>query len=183
VYIEPDRKADPNNQEHVDYLNKPQNRIKTFFSYGENLNHPDMTFNKGYKDAQGIWQTETKPTTVVKHMEAVFGKSFDPTKPAINVGTRDDPIYYPREYLRILPYQIYKRLLPESLVAGMLNMATHLPDRSRQLVEVEGMNSLGLNPTQTQQSLVSINQATSRTWSLTYLYFSPDALSYSSSLP
>jgi eukaryotic translation initiation factor 2C len=183
VYIEPDRKVDPNNQEHVDHLNKPQNRIKTFFGYGEKLNHPDMTFKKGYKDAQGVWQTETKPTTVEKHMEAVFGKSFDPTQPAINVGTKDDPIYYPREYLRILPYQIYKRLLPDSLVPEMLNSATHLPARSRQLVEVEGMNSLGLDPTQTEQPLVSINQATSRTCPLTHLYSSPDALSYSLSPP
>jgi eukaryotic translation initiation factor 2C len=116
-------------------------------------------------------------------MEAVFGKSFDPTQPAINVGTKDDPIYYPREYLRILPYQIYKRLLPDSLVPEMLNSATHLPNRSRQLVEVEGMNSLGLDPTQTEQPLVSINQATSRKCPPTHLYSSPDALSYSSSPP
>jgi eukaryotic translation initiation factor 2C len=57
---------------------------------------------------------------VVDHLKEVYGKKFDAKKPAINVGTKKVPIYYPRVYLRIMPYQDYKRLLPANLVNKML---------------------------------------------------------------
>jgi hypothetical protein len=57
-------------------------------------------------------------------MSSTFGQPFNPKLKAINVGTNEDPIYYPREYLRIMPCQIYKRLLPDTLVDGMLGRAT-----------------------------------------------------------
>jgi eukaryotic translation initiation factor 2C len=81
-------------------------------------------------------------------MKAVFGKEFNDKKAAINVGTAADPIYYPAEYLRIMPYQIYKRMLPDSLVESMLEQASHIPTQSRRLVEVKAMQSLGLDPKQ-----------------------------------
>lgn len=155
VYIEPDRLPNASDQEHVDHLNKPQNRIKTFFGLGPLLSAKEMSFQKTWKNDQGQWVTDPKRTRVVDHMKAIFGQGFDEKLESINVGTEADPVHYPREYLRIMPYQIYKRLLPESLVEGMLNNATHLPKESRRLVEIEGMASLGLDPTQNQQELVS----------------------------
>jgi eukaryotic translation initiation factor 2C len=157
LYIEPDRKAaeDQVEQDRVDNLNKPQNRIKKFFDFGPLFTDKSMSFAKGSLNDQGQWVQATTRTRVIDHMKAVFGKEFNDKKAAINVGTAADPIYYPAEYLRIMPYQIYKRMLPDSLVESMLEQASHIPTQSRRLVEIEAMQCLGLDPKQGAQEFVS----------------------------
>jgi eukaryotic translation initiation factor 2C len=172
VYIVPNRQADLANQEQVDHLNKPMNRIKTFFAQGPPLKDKSMTFPKTYRNSQGQLAQEQKRTHVVDHMKEVFGKPFNSTLKAINVGTAADPVYYPGEYLEIMPYQIYKRLLPGHLVESMLKQAANLPTQSRRLVEIEGMKSLGLDPARIEtdeQEMVSRTSIITGTRTLTFV--------------
>jgi eukaryotic translation initiation factor 2C len=146
VYVEHDRLSGSSSQDQVDRLNKPQNRVKTIFGFGEKFNDPSMEF-PNTKDPKN-------PTRIEKHLMKVFKINFNRNLEAINVGNEKDPVYYPREYLRILPYQIYKRLLPERLIDDMLRLAAHVPETSRRLIEIEGMKSLGLEPSREEQQLV-----------------------------
>jgi hypothetical protein len=54
-----------------------------------------------------------------------------------------------------MPYRIHKQLLPDTVVEDMHTQATHLPEQSRRLIEVEAMNFLGIDPAQSLQVPVS----------------------------
>lgn len=147
VYIEYERLPNKDNQDQINRLNKPQNRVKSVFELGGKFSDPSMNF---------LDSTDpNKHMRVEKHLRNVFGKNFNNDLAAINVGNEREPVYYPREYLRILPYQIYKKLLPEELIDNMLKLAAHVPDTSRRLIEVEGMKSLGILHPNGEQPLVS----------------------------
>ena len=57
--------------------------------------------------------------------------------PAINCGTDDRPMWYLPEKLQILPYQLYKRKVPDGLTSDMLLVVCNHPDVSRALIEHE----------------------------------------------
>jgi eukaryotic translation initiation factor 2C len=78
-----------------------------------------------------------------------------PFLPAINCGTDDQPLWYPPEKLKILPHQLYKRQVPDALMAGMLQVASHHPRTTRALIELEGLRKLGLEPGAGLQPFVS----------------------------
>lgn len=67
-----------------------------------------------------------------------------PDLAAINCGTKMNPIWYPPEVLQILPYQIYKRKVPDALTKSMLEVACHHPTTTRALIEHEGLRKLGV---------------------------------------
>jgi eukaryotic translation initiation factor 2C len=71
---------------------------------------------------------------------------MNPNMPAINCGTDEFPMWYLPETLQILPYQIYKRRVPDALTADMLEIANHHPEETRALLEHEGLRMLGLIP-------------------------------------
>ncbi|KAH3913322.1 hypothetical protein HBH56_101590 [Parastagonospora nodorum] len=154
LYIEPDRTAtDDPDDKHTDHLNKPQNRIKSFCGLGPVFTDSQMSFHKNKKDDQGNWVQDENKTRVIDHLQKTFAKPFKKDGYAINVGTAADTVYYPAEYLRIMPYQIYRQLLPDTVVEDMLTQATHLPEQSRRLIEVEAMHLLGLDPAKSLQNL------------------------------
>jgi eukaryotic translation initiation factor 2C len=78
--------------------------------------------------------------------------------PAINCGTDDRPLWYPPEKLKILPHQLYKRQVPDTLMASMLEVASHHPRTTRALIELEGLRKLGLEPGAGLQPFVSVSQ-------------------------
>lgn len=86
----------------------------------------------------------------------MFGKTIDPTKRAVNVGKKDEPIWYPQEFLRIVPFQVYTKQVPENLTAAMVKEACRDPAESRMLIEMEGLRSLGFVPGKTSSSFVSL---------------------------
>lgn len=94
----------------------------------------------------GQLQQATGPTHVVDHMKDVFGTShpFDTKLKAVNVGSDEDPVWYPQEHLRIPPYQQYNNLLPDQLVEFMLKVACKTPKEVRARIEVEGLRGLGV---------------------------------------
>jgi eukaryotic translation initiation factor 2C len=67
-----------------------------------------------------------------------------PSMPAINVGTSIKPTWIAPELLHILPYQLYKRPVPDHLTHYMLNEACKHPRDSRSLIENEGLKQLGI---------------------------------------
>ncbi|KAF1849518.1 Piwi-domain-containing protein [Cucurbitaria berberidis CBS 394.84] len=149
VYIVPDRQSvkDPDDQKRVDNLNMPQNRIKTIKAFGKpigNRMEPRLSFPKWIKVGNQLQQNGE--VHVVDHMKAVFGQAhkFDEKLKAVNVGTDDDPIWYPQEFLRILPYQLYNNLLPDKLVDSMLESACKTPPEVRARIEAEGLKGLGV---------------------------------------
>jgi eukaryotic translation initiation factor 2C len=66
-------------------------------------------------------------------------------RPAINVGSDDDPVWYAQEALRILPYQIYTRPVPHDLTGSMVDKAAHHPAQSQWLIENEGLRCMGFD--------------------------------------
>lgn len=73
----------------------------------------------------------------------------------MNVGTWDQPVWFAPEHLRILPYQIYKRPVPDHLTRGMLDVACQPPERSKALIQMEGLKNLGVDVATGLVSLVS----------------------------
>lgn len=147
LYIVHDRKntGGREDQERIARLNQPQNRIKRFCELGPELSNKNMTFKKFVKTGNGELVESSESIHVTKHLHETFGKTFKEYLKAVNVGTPGNPVYYPREYLRILPNQIYKRLLPDNLVSEMLDHASHPPGNSSKMIEVEGIRSFGLD--------------------------------------
>jgi len=150
VYIIPERLAvtDPEEQIRVDNLNRPQNRIKTVKAFGGDIgNRSDnaLKFRKWFNNG-GQLQQANEDTHVVDHMKSVFGHAhrFDENLKAVNVGSDDEPVWYPQEFLRILPYQLYNNLLPDTLIDSMLRLACQTPDNVRARIEAEGLKGLGI---------------------------------------
>jgi hypothetical protein len=56
-----------------------------------------------------------------------------------------------QEQLLILPWQIYRRPVPEKFTSGMVKEAAKGPDASRALIEKEGLFNLGFD----QQSVTN----------------------------
>ncbi|CAO2651958.1 Nn.00g002410.m01.CDS01 [Neocucurbitaria sp. VM-36] len=85
--------------------------------------------------------------TVQDHFQRTYNITLrHPYLPAINCGTEKKPLWYPPEVLGILPYQIYRRKVPDSLTKGMLEIACRPPQDTRVLIEHEGLRKLGLSP-------------------------------------
>jgi eukaryotic translation initiation factor 2C len=71
------------------------------------------------------------------------------------VGTDHDPIWFAQEQLRILPYQVYTRPVPERLAGSMVNEAAKTPAHGRAFIEKEGLSALGFTTNQTNDAVVS----------------------------
>lgn len=62
-----------------------------------------------------------------------------------NVGTDADPVWYAQEHLRIAPYQIYTRTVPDHLTASMVEQAALGPQVAQHLIEQEGLAHIGFS--------------------------------------
>jgi eukaryotic translation initiation factor 2C len=63
--------------------------------------------------------------------------------PAVNVGSRQNPVWYAQEFLRIAHYQPYTRPVPDSYAASMVDQACRDPRVSRAYIEREDLGSIG----------------------------------------
>ena len=88
-----------------------------------------------------------------------YRKPFDSNLPAVNVGKKERPIWYPQEFLRIVPYQIYTDEVPHHLTAHMVNEACRDPAQSRNLIETEGLRSLGFVSGRDSSSFVGVQSS------------------------
>jgi hypothetical protein len=74
--------------------------------------------------------TQTLTHTAYKHR---YGKETQ-AQPGINLGTAQNTAWFAASKLRILPYQIYRRPVPDHLTDGMLKNAAKTPAESETLV-------------------------------------------------
>ena len=150
VYVEYQHKEDK--------LNHPGARIKkvTAIGDGAGTNIGALEFHKKVKDDQGRWipdnnhpsgwRTETQPTRVVAHLKEVFsGVNINTNLEAVNVGSTAEPVWYAQELLRIVPYQLYTRPVPDHLTGDMVKNAAYTPAQSRWLIQNEGLRHLGFS--------------------------------------
>ncbi|KAF2710115.1 Piwi-domain-containing protein [Pleomassaria siparia CBS 279.74] len=128
--------ADKVMRERTVFLNTLHKRVKSVFSFGKPIR--DLSFFDRSRDPPGN-------TRVIDHMLRVFGKRPNPALKAVNVGDKDNEIWLPQEFLRILPYQLYRKIVPEKLTDKMLKSAAHTPVMSRSLIEAEGLLKLGIS--------------------------------------
>lgn len=87
--------------------------------------------------------------------QVVFGTSPVTGRPAVNVGSRQHPIWYAQEHLRIVPYQPYTRPVPDQYTSSMVDEACRDPEISRAYIENEGLRSLGFTTSGDSFSFVS----------------------------
>ena len=73
----------------------------------------------------------------------------------MNVHRKYDPVWFPQEFLRIVPFQIYGAQVPDHLTSAMINEACRDPAQSRMLIETKGLRSLGFVPGRDASSFVS----------------------------
>lgn len=66
-------------------------------------------------------------------------------------------MWYPPEQLRILPYQMYKRKVPDSLTREMLKQANLSPEVTRARIEHEGLGNLGAVSTGVSTAAIGIH--------------------------
>ncbi|KAK7186103.1 piwi domain-containing protein [Paraphaeosphaeria sporulosa] len=132
VYITYERgdKKDPDAHKR---LNSEEGRVKTITGLGLQPAYEIFTPEGG------------TPTTVLDHYNKTYGPNFiqHPTLQLVNLGTRDEPKWYPAEKLRILAYQKYKGLVPSNLTNAMQRIACQRPPEAKALVAIEGLKTLG----------------------------------------
>jgi len=65
-----------------------------------------------------------------------------PNLPVINLGGKYDKSWFAPEFLRILPYQVFRHVVPDTLMADMHKVACRSPETNRILIENEGLGKL-----------------------------------------
>jgi eukaryotic translation initiation factor 2C len=73
----------------------------------------------------------------------VFGIKAKESRPAMNVGSDADPMWYAQEVLRIVPYQIYTKTVSDHLAGALVQSAAYHPTQSQWLIEHEGLKQMG----------------------------------------
>jgi eukaryotic translation initiation factor 2C len=72
-----------------------------------------------------------------------YGKKLDPALPVLNLGTNDNPRFYPAEHCRILPGQPIRSRLTGEETTVMLNFACRSPFANARSIVTDGRGILG----------------------------------------
>ncbi|KAF5873532.1 putative piwi-domain-containing protein [Botrytis fragariae] len=92
--------------------------------------------------------TQGQNTSVYDHMRNKYHLlTFSPTTCCLNMGTTNDPKWYPADKLRIVAGQIFKKQLPERLGSLMIKIAQNLPETNKRLILNSALPSLGIPAT------------------------------------
>jgi eukaryotic translation initiation factor 2C len=85
-------------------------------------------------------------------------KSIIGDRKAVNCGTTQDPKWYAQELLRIVPYQLFTRPVPDCLTGSMVEQAAFDPAVAQRLIENEGLPQMGFSEVKDEKtSFVSQN--------------------------
>lgn len=143
VYVTYERKSKSGTD-----LNAMQYRTGTIRGFGNRVDEQEFVI----QSENGTQET----TTVKEYIEKTYNvKVGKPWLKAVNVGKRERPCWFAPEHLRILPYQIFARLVPEHLTKDMLHVACQPPRQTRALIE-RGLSHMGVNPAEGFVSLVRL---------------------------
>ena len=76
----------------------------------------------------------------------VYGLNLQfPNLRAIDLGTGPEPSWFAPEHLRILPDQIYARVIPEAVAQTFHSMSCKIPQSTRACIELEGLAAIPRN--------------------------------------
>ncbi|UPX17281.1 uncharacterized protein EKO05_0007647 [Ascochyta rabiei] len=131
-------RGDQNKPEAYERLNTPQARVKTIQGFGDLLRDQYFDDVNGVRHNVLIHLQNTYPNRTIRH----------PDLPAINLGSSLEPKWYAPEDLLIVPYQMYKSVVPTALTESMLETACLKPEEGAARVDVEALKALGIAPTE-----------------------------------
>ncbi|PVI04669.1 Piwi-domain-containing protein [Periconia macrospinosa] len=108
---------------------------------------------KFVKDENDKYVEEPKKTSIADYIGESFVNAPVHGRRAVNVAksTTAPPIWYAQEQLRIVPYQVYNRPVPDTLTASMVNQAAKSPQDARAHIEGEGLKTLGFTNSQAEE--------------------------------
>ncbi|KAL1798359.1 hypothetical protein ACET3X_002396 [Alternaria dauci] len=120
-------------------------RLKTVRGFGRKCNQ--QTFPWEHKDARGnaIAGATTNPT-VQQYQFAQYRQQLKhPGLPAVNVGTTLKPTWFAPEHLRIVPDQIYAKIIPDGVANNFHREACQRPAEIRSRIEQEGLRHIPID--------------------------------------
>jgi hypothetical protein len=124
-------------------INDFHSRIKRILELGDACNRQTFKFTKRNGDGSILSQNDI---TISVYLQQEYNITLRfPNLPAVNMGSRARPCWFPPEELSIMPYQIYSRVIPTALTAAMLDVACRPPGETSGRIEGEGMSRLLLN--------------------------------------
>ncbi|KAF2748589.1 Piwi-domain-containing protein [Sporormia fimetaria CBS 119925] len=128
-------------------LNAEDSRIKMIAGLGEPL---EETMEGVVTKAQTFIRDTTTEVRVIDYLEETDDVTIEHrTLPAVNLGKPDNPRWYAPEHLRIMPYQMHRRTVPERLMGDLLKTACLKPKKVRALIEKEGLGAMRITDNDT----------------------------------
>lgn len=73
-----------------------------------------------------------------------WSRAFNKNALCINVGGKDNPVWYPADMLTIVDWQVVTRVLPETFASDMVKKAEHTPSENKDLILEIALEQLGL---------------------------------------
>ncbi|KAF2865540.1 hypothetical protein BDV95DRAFT_554523 [Massariosphaeria phaeospora] len=124
-------------------VNAPQSRIKTIRGFGKPCNQ--QTFQLSRTNAQN--QVVTTNPTVEAYQKQAYNRTLQsPGLAAVNLGGKHgNESWFAPEDLTILPYQIWNKVVPETVAQNFHSFSCRGPRLNRQRVENEGLAYLLTN--------------------------------------
>ena len=141
-------RGDPKEAEVHARLNSEEARVKQIQGFGKSVKD-----QIAYKNDDGV------DVTVKQHLETSQEDTLKhPELPAVNLGAPQNPKWYAPEHLKIMPFQLFRDVLPSEWTAGMIETACRFPEINAGLIGVSAMQTLGLSTQNTSgsQQLVSV---------------------------
>jgi eukaryotic translation initiation factor 2C len=83
--------------------------------------------------------------TLTDYPELTFAPNS--TLKAVNLGNKANPSWFAPEHLRIMPYQVYRRPVPDHLTSDMLAIANNTPEVNQRLMNMHGLTTFKLRDT------------------------------------
>ncbi|KAH6883189.1 Piwi domain-containing protein [Alternaria rosae] len=121
-------------------------RLKTIRNFG--LACSAQTFLWECKDTQGNPIAGHRANvTVQDYQSRQYGRTLrHPGSPAVNIGTNLAPTWFAPEDLRIVPDQIYAKIIPDAVANDFHRDACRRPNEIRSRIEQEGLVHIPITP-------------------------------------
>ncbi|KAH7380393.1 hypothetical protein DE146DRAFT_295085 [Phaeosphaeria sp. MPI-PUGE-AT-0046c] len=119
-------------------INDQHSRIKRIRGFGEPVNV--QMFQWTPRDDNGNPTGPAQRISIAKYLRDVYGQTLQyPNEKAVDLGTGSEHAWFAPEHLRILPNQIYTRVIPDSVAKIFHEMSCKKPQSTRSCIEKEGL--------------------------------------------
>ncbi|CAN9434596.1 unnamed protein product [Alternaria alternata] len=154
-------------------------RIKTIRGFGKACS--EQTFLWEHKDVYGnIITGQSVQPTVQEYQQRQYARVLQhPGLPAVNVGTAGRPTWFAPEHLRILPDQIYAKIIPDFVANDFHRNACREPREIRSRIEQEGLRHIPITATGQLENCHPIS-LDPRMLQIPFVHLNPATIMYSS---